>query len=520
MNQQSRRWRVALEEGGVPLPVRVPSRRLALAAAAAAASLLLAFACGAYAGSSCSECRVSALPAVAVALHTAVRLGEAAAIPPSPSAPALVPQAVPLATLPAPLTEPPLRSAAAALPPVGSTNASALACVRGACALANVCFATDTGRWTLYTGAAACLAGDGPTAGPVCAGGSVVVYGTMDNGEAMSALRLSVVGEPPPPGVRWFGDDTAVVVVPELFLGDNWWHVVQDLALPLFWQLRWLLGHADYVGDGSGGSSGQGPASPAAPRVLYVPRTAEQYSRFQAFLAAAFPRLELVLPADLAAAAGGHAEGSRELCFRRAVVGSFYVNLGRAANGRFRAAGGAPQAASTRQEVYAEVRAFRRHLLQRMGLPPPPQPLQPQPKPRTLVIAHRLATRKIEGIDELAAAVRAVAASAAEPWTVVVAVFEELTLADTAALMSRADVLLGVHGAGLTNMLFMPAGGTVVEIAPCGTPTQLQFMPLARALGLVHQTLSVCSSGGWNDPIRLDLAHVEVFLATLLPAEW
>ena len=496
----------------------MPSRGRFLAAAV----LLLAFACGAYVGS-CSE--RSALPAVAVALHKAARLDETAAIPPSPCAPALVQQALPLAPLPAPLIEPPLRSAAAAaLPPVGSANAFALACVRGACALANVCFARDTGRWALYTGAAACLVGDGPTAGPVCAGDTVVVYGTMDNGEARSALRLAVVGEPPPPGVRWFGDDTAAVIVPELSLGDNWWHVVQDLALPLFWQLRWLLGHADYVGgSGGGGSSGEAPASPAAPRVLYVPlATFELYSRFQTFLAAAFPRLELVLPADLVTAAGGHAEDSRELCFRRAVVGSFYVNLGRAASGRFRAAGSAPQAASPRQEVFGEVRAFRRHLLQRMGLPPPPppQPPQPQPQPRTLVIAHRLATRKIEGIDALVAAVRAVAASAAEPWTVVVAVFEELTLADTAALMSRADVLLGVHGAGLTNMLFMPAGGTVVEIAPCGAPTQLQFMPLAHALGLVHQTLSVCSSGGWNDPVRLDLKYIEVFLATLLPAEW
>ncbi len=53
----------------------------------------------------------------------------------------------------------------------------------------------------------------------------------------------------------------------------------------------------------------------------------------------------------------------------------------------------------------------------------------------------------------------------------------------------------------------------------CGSPTQLQFIPLARALGLVHQHLSVCLTGAWDAAERLDLTYFEVLLA-VLPAEW
>lgn len=42
--------------------------------------------------------------------------------------------------------------------------------------------------------------------------------------------------------------------------------------------------------------------------------------------------------------------------------------------------------------------------------------------------------------------------------------FEEYGLREQITLMQGTSVLMGLHGAGLTNMLFMPAGGHVLEI--------------------------------------------------------
>jgi hypothetical protein len=43
---------------------------------------------------------------------------------------------------------------------------------------------------------------------------------------------------------------------------------------------------------------------------------------------------------------------------------------------------------------------------------------------------------------------------------------EDFTFRDQVALMSRTKVLVGMHGAGLTNLMFMPAGSSVIEILP------------------------------------------------------
>ncbi|KAI0522489.1 hypothetical protein KFK09_004868 [Dendrobium nobile] len=40
-------------------------------------------------------------------------------------------------------------------------------------------------------------------------------------------------------------------------------------------------------------------------------------------------------------------------------------------------------------------------------------------------------------------------------------------------LVNSADVLVGVHGAGLTNMLFLPAGAVVIQVVPFGGPEWL-----------------------------------------------
>ena len=42
--------------------------------------------------------------------------------------------------------------------------------------------------------------------------------------------------------------------------------------------------------------------------------------------------------------------------------------------------------------------------------------------------------------------------------------FEDLSFEDQISLMSKVCVLAGVHGAGLTNMLFMPLNSVVFEL--------------------------------------------------------
>lgn len=82
----------------------------------------------------------------------------------------------------------------------------------------------------------------------------------------------------------------------------------------------------------------------------------------------------------------------------------------------------------------------------------------------------------------------------------------------------RAHILLGVHGAGLSNMVFMKAGSVVVEIQPEGY-TNYCFYLLARTLGLPHLIVQ----GGGHKASQTTVDHAEVVAALrkavrLLPA--
>jgi capsular polysaccharide biosynthesis protein len=41
-------------------------------------------------------------------------------------------------------------------------------------------------------------------------------------------------------------------------------------------------------------------------------------------------------------------------------------------------------------------------------------------------------------------------------------------MAQLVEVVNKCDVLLGIHGTGLTNFVFLPHGGTVVQIIPWG----------------------------------------------------
>jgi hypothetical protein len=63
----------------------------------------------------------------------------------------------------------------------------------------------------------------------------------------------------------------------------------------------------------------------------------------------------------------------------------------------------------------------------------------------------------------------------------------DLTPREQVSLFSRTDILIGQHGAGLSNMLWMRPNSTVIEIQPPLAPTiDSIFANLARSLSIRH----------------------------------
>ncbi|PYI28959.1 hypothetical protein BP00DRAFT_438081 [Aspergillus indologenus CBS 114.80] len=122
-------------------------------------------------------------------------------------------------------------------------------------------------------------------------------------------------------------------------------------------------------------------------------------------------------------------------------------------------------------------------------LPPHHPPHTPAPPPPiTLTFINRTTTRRLLHAEEYLAALSA--SFPREILTVQSIDFATLPLAEQLAIVRTTDLLVGVHGAGLTHGMFLPAAGGagIVEILPPGL-FHKGFRNVAGLLGLAYYSV-------------------------------
>ncbi|PUZ60479.1 hypothetical protein GQ55_4G131100 [Panicum hallii var. hallii] len=109
-------------------------------------------------------------------------------------------------------------------------------------------------------------------------------------------------------------------------------------------------------------------------------------------------------------------------------------------------------------------------------------------KPRLVFVLRRHSRAVTNEAD-------AVAALADLGFEVVAAGPEDVSdMARFAAVVNSCDVMVGVHGAGLTNMVFLPHNGTIVQIIPWGNlkyPCRFDFGDPVPDMGLRYEEYEV-----------------------------
>lgn len=133
-------------------------------------------------------------------------------------------------------------------------------------------------------------------------------------------------------------------------------------------------------------------------------------------------------------------------------------------------------------------------------------------KPRRLFISRERAVRR-KIIDEFALT------SVLDRFGIQRVCMEDLDFAAQVRLCAGAELIVGLHGAGLSNMLFAPAGCTILEIRYAGDRHNNCYFSLASALNqpyhyVLAQKLDPTSSVQDADAL-LDPAVLERALATL-----
>jgi hypothetical protein len=102
---------------------------------------------------------------------------------------------------------------------------------------------------------------------------------------------------------------------------------------------------------------------------------------------------------------------------------------------------------------------------------------------------------------------------------------EELTVPEQIDLFASAEVVLGMHGAGLTNSVFCPAGTTILELQPSGLDRAriMLFWHLAAACGHRYVQVVCPEASGQEEAspsdrdIVVNIPYLEGVLARRLP---
>ena len=101
----------------------------------------------------------------------------------------------------------------------------------------------------------------------------------------------------------------------------------------------------------------------------------------------------------------------------------------------------------------------------------------------------------------------------------------ELTVSEQIEIFSSAEAIVGLHGAGLTNITFAPPGATVVELQPAGLDwaRTVLFWNVAAVAG--HRYAQVVCASHLDHPrmnpseahVSVDVEHLDQVLDELLP---
>jgi hypothetical protein len=105
-----------------------------------------------------------------------------------------------------------------------------------------------------------------------------------------------------------------------------------------------------------------------------------------------------------------------------------------------------------------------------------------------IVIYRKEARRNIQNFDEMMNALRV--SFPEMTWVV----FDAMPFEACVRLFDRAKLILGAHGAGLSNMMFAPKGTPIIELFPCDM-INLCYWHLSWILGNSHSILACSSSG-------------------------
>ncbi|XP_038596623.1 EGF domain-specific O-linked N-acetylglucosamine transferase [Tachyglossus aculeatus] len=125
-------------------------------------------------------------------------------------------------------------------------------------------------------------------------------------------------------------------------------------------------------------------------------------------------------------------------------------------------------------------RAFSQHVLHRLNIT---QAGPKEGKIRVTILARSTEYRKILNQDELVKALKTVSAFDVQ---VVDYKYKKLAFLDQLSITHNTDIFVGMHGAGLTHLLFLPDWATVFELYNC--EDERCYLDLARLRGIHYVT--------------------------------